>query len=157
MLFDGVREGRQLHFFFEPQQPPFAFLRVGPGGFDGSTAALFWPLRCLSILFIWKTTLNAVWNTLFRPFFSLAEQITKPWKAYFLAAASISALETVSRSLTSSPYLSSSSRRSSLVPTRMQGHARAVVLTSDIHFLQAYSREFGCMRLKQMMKQSVFA
>lgn len=157
MLFDRVREGRQLHFFFlRPQQVPLAFLRAA-GGFDGSTAALVWLLRCLSIFFIWKTTLNAVWNTLFRPFFSFAEQITKPWKAYFLAAASISALETVSRSLTSSPYLSSSSRRSILVPTRMQGHARAVVLTSDIHFLQAYSREFGCIRLKQMMKQSVFA
>jgi ABC-type Fe3+-hydroxamate transport system substrate-binding protein len=30
-------------------------------------------------------------------------------------------------------------------------------LTSDIHFLQACSRVLGCIRLKQMMKQSVLA
>ena len=153
--------GDDIHFFLLPQQPPC--LRFGspiaPGGLGSIVVAPAAPPPALflSMLFIWKTTLNAVWNTLLRPFFSFAEQTTNPWKAYFFAAYSISWFDTQSASLAVSPVFSSSSRKSSLVPTRMQGHARAVVLTSLIHFLQAFSSEFRYIKLKQMIKQSVLA
>ena len=153
----------QLDDDVDAHLPPQHFLELltffppdGPGGFDGSCAVT--PgVRALSMFFIWKTTLNAVWNTLLSPFFSLAEHSTNPWKAYFLAACSISSLETHSRSFASSPLRSSSSLRSSFVPTKMHGQALAVVLTSDIHFLHAFSSEFLYMRLKHTMKQSVLA
>ena len=124
--------------FLHLQHPPCLPVLALPGGGPPEVLAApgcgaFGPGR-LFMFFIWKTTLKAVWNTLFNPFFSLAEQTTKPWKAYFLAACSISAFVTHSRSFASSPERSSSSRRSIFVPTKMQGHARAVVLTSEIHF-----------------------
>ena len=68
---------KAVHFFELAQQPAFA--GFVPANFDASAGVAPGPLALfLSRLLIWKTTLKALWKTLFRLRFSLAEHSTKP-------------------------------------------------------------------------------